>query len=126
MSPSFLEHVNVTGSDPEATAHMYVELFGWKIRWSGKGIHDGDVFHVGDDDTYVAVYSMGGTDEAGNTYTTRGGLNHIGVVVEDLDAVEKKVLAAGFETRNHADYDPGRRFYFDDRDGIEIEVVSYA
>ncbi|MEC7669548.1 MAG: VOC family protein, partial [Pseudomonadota bacterium] len=27
---------------------------------------------------------------------------------------------------NHADYEPGKRFYFDTPDGIEIEVVSYA
>jgi len=54
-----------------------------------------------------------------------GGLNHIGVVVEDLDAVEAKVLAAGLKTTNHGDYEPGRRFYFHDHDGIEFEVVSY-
>ena len=32
----------------------------------------------------------------------------------------------GYEPCNHADYDPGRRFYFDDEDGIEFEVVSYG
>ena len=26
---------------------------------------------------------------------------------------------------NHGDYDPGRRFYFLDPDGIEYEVISY-
>jgi hypothetical protein len=26
---------------------------------------------------------------------------------------------------SHDDYDPGRRFYFLDPDGIEYEVVSY-
>jgi catechol 2,3-dioxygenase-like lactoylglutathione lyase family enzyme len=53
-------------------------------------------------------------------------LNHVGVVVEDLDATEAKVRAAGFAPHSHADYEPGRRFYFHDRDGIEFEVVSYA
>lgn len=126
MTPSFLEHVNVTVRDPQATAELYRDLFGWTIRWSGKGIHDGDVCHVGDAHSYVAVYSRGGTDQPGDTYATIGGLNHLGVVVGDLDAVEAKIRAAGFVTRNHADYEPGRRFYFDDPDGIEIEVVSYA
>jgi len=126
MTHSFLEHVNVTVRDPKATAELYRDLFGWNIRWSGKGIHDGDVYHVGDENSYVAVYSLGGSDEPGNTYATIGGLNHIGVVVEDLDAVEEKIKAAGFPTRNHADYEPGRRFYFDDPNGIEIEVVSYS
>jgi predicted enzyme related to lactoylglutathione lyase len=48
------------------------------------------------------------------------------VVVDDLDAVEAKVNAMGFTAHSHADYAPGRRFYFHDMDGIEIEVVSYA
>ncbi|MEO1734352.1 MAG: VOC family protein, partial [Pseudomonadota bacterium] len=53
-------------------------------------------------------------------------LNHVGVVVPDIDAVEAKVKAAGFEPRSHADYEPGKRFYFDGPDSIEFEVVSYA
>jgi len=47
-------------------------------------------------------------------------------VVDDLDSVEDRVKAAGFTTGNHGDYEPGRRFYFHDADGIEFEVVSYA
>ncbi|HPF35479.1 VOC family protein [bacterium] len=123
---SFLEHVNITVRNPRATAELYRDLFGWTIRWSGKGIHDGDVYHVGDAGSYIAVYSRGGSDAPGDTYDTIGGLNHLGVVVDDLDAVEQAIVAAGFTTRNHASYTPGRRFYFDDPDGIEIEVVTYS
>jgi glyoxylase I family protein len=47
------------------------------------------------------------------------------VQVDDLDAVEAKVAAAGLKPFGHDDYDPGRRFYFLDPDGIEYEVVSY-
>jgi hypothetical protein len=36
------------------------------------------------------------------------------------------VKAAGYTPFNHGDYEPGRRFYFDGPDNIEIEVVSYA
>ena len=53
-------------------------------------------------------------------------LNHIGVEVDDLDAVEARVVAAGLRPFSHDDYVPGRRFYFLDPDGIEYEVVSYA
>ena len=55
----------------------------------------------------------------------RGSLNHIGVVVDDLNAVEARVVKAGYTPRSHADYEPGKRFYFDADDGIEVEVVSY-
>ena len=49
----------------------------------------------------------------------------VGLVVDDLDAAKAVVKAAGLEPFNHADYEPGRRFYFFDWDGIEFEIVSY-
>ncbi len=126
MSEGRLEHVNITVRDPAATAAWLCELFGWHIRWQGSAIHGGHTIHVGADDNYLAVYSQGNPGERNDSYTTRGGLNHVGVVVDDLDAVEEKVHKAGFKTHSHADYEPGRRFYFHDDDGIEFEVVSYG
>lgn len=124
-----LEHLNVTVTDPEATAAMLSDLFGWHIRWQGSAIHGGRTVHIGSDDSYIAVYTgPGGSPQgqADNSYSQRGGLNHIGVVVDDLDAVEAKVMARGYTPHSHADYEPGRRFYFHEENGIEIEVVSYS
>ena len=127
MPGAALEHVNVTVGDPQKTAALLCELFGWKIRWQGDAIHGGTTVHVGSDDDYIAVYSpKTAKDNDIDNYTTAGGLNHIGVVVDDLDGTEKKVIAAGFKPINHADYDPGQRFYFYDDNGIEFEVVSYT
>ena len=126
MRAGKLEHLNVTVSDPDRTAVMLINLFGWKIRWRGDAIHGGESIHVGSDDDYIAVYRL--DPEAapiGDHYRRVGGLNHIGVVVDDIDAAEARVKALGFEPHSHADYEPGRRFYFDDADGIEFEVVSY-
>ncbi|WP_175581512.1 VOC family protein [Thalassospira lucentensis] len=50
--------------------------------------------------------------------------NHVAIVVDDLDAAKQGIKAAGVETFNHANDDPGRRFHFRDGDGIEFEVVS--
>ncbi len=37
------------------------------------------------------------------------------------------MIAAGLRAVSHADYEPGRRFYFlMTLDGIEYEVVSYS
>lgn len=127
-----LEHVNLTVSDPERTAAMLVDLFDWHVRWKGASIHSGHTIHVGTDTDYLALYTMPGADspqegcEPTDSYGHVGGLNHIAIVVDDLDALEQRVHAAGFEPTNHADYEPGRRFYFRDHDGIEFEVVSYA
>lgn len=57
--------------------------------------------------------------------TRNGSLNHIAVVVDDLDATEAKIKAHGCITSNHRDYEPGRRFYFHDADEIDCEVVEY-
>lgn len=122
-----LEHVNITVSDPAKTAAMLCEIFGWKVRWNGPAKSGGTTFHVGTDDDYIAVYTpppgvtLGAADSE-----LHGGLNHVGVLVDDLDATAMRVRDAGLKTFNHADYEPGRRFYFLDHDGVEFEVISYA
>lgn len=123
MTNGTLEHVNVTVSDPKRTAAMLCTLFGWHIRWEGPARLGGYTVHVGRDDSYLAVYAFApGTSPA----LDNGRLNHVGVVVDDLDMAEAKVREAGYQPHSHGNYEPGRRFYFDDADGIEFEVVSYA
>ena len=122
-----LEHVNVTVPDPDASAALLCRLFDWRIRWKGPGMGTGRTVHVGDAESYVALFSFGDPRPSQEeSYRTIAGLNHIAVVVDDLDATEARVKAAGLTPMNHADYEPGRRFYFDTPDGIEIEVVSYG
>lgn len=128
MGNAKLEHINITVQDPRAVALRLCQLFGWKIRWEGQSMNDGTTVHVGLDQAYVALYTHAGVGgpAGGDHYAQQAAMNHIGVVVEDLEAVEERVRAAGLEPHSHADYEPGRRFYFDDPEGIEFEVVSYA
>ena len=119
-----IEHVNVTVRDPERAAALMQSLFGWRIRWQGLSALGGRTIHVGSDEAYIALYTPRGSlsDE---DFAKGRPLNHIGVEVDDLDATEEKVLAAGLTPFSHGSYEPGRRFYFLDPDGIEYEVVSY-
>lgn len=120
-----LEHANFTVSDPATTAAWMVKLFGWHIRWKGDAISGGHTVHVGTKAQYLALYKPDTTLNAkADSYTQLAGLNHIAVVVDDLDATEAAILAHGFKTGSHADYEPGRRFYFHDNDSIEYEVVQ--
>lgn len=122
-----LEHTNLTVSDPDATAAWMGDVFGWQVRWSGPAKDDGYTVHVGGEGDYLALYRPQTPPQTGaSSYGVIGGLNHLGVVVDDLDAAEARVKAAGFAPRNHADYEPGRRFYFYDADGIEFELVQYG
>lgn len=126
MTTGLLEHVNITVTDPQRSAELFNELFGWHIRWEGPSMLGGRTIHVGSEDQYLAVYTNEDVEAADPNFRKGVPLNHVGVVVEDLDAVEEKVKAAGLEPFGHEDYDPGRRFYFFDWNGIEFEVVSYA
>lgn len=126
MAEVKLEHANITVSDPERTAKMLQDIFGWRIRWQGEAIDAGRSIHVGGKDSYLALYHSGTEQGVGaNSYQTVGGLNHLAVVVDDLRSVEQRVRAAGYTPGEHHDYEPGERFYFRDHDGIEFEVVSY-
>ncbi|SDM43995.1 VOC family protein [Maricaulis salignorans] len=127
MKTGLLEHVNVTVAKPQDTADLMCRLFDWHIRWAGPSALGGQTAHVGTDTAYIALYSPASLETAGaRNIAAPGHLNHIGVVVEDLDAVEARVIKAGYEPASHGDYEPGRRFYFFDENGIEFEVVSYS
>lgn len=123
MRSAYLEHVNITVSDIERSAALLEQLLGWRIRWRGPSQLGGETIHVGGDEDYIAVYTKG----APVAHFAKGApLNHVGIVVPDLDVAEAVVRAAGLEPFSHGDYEPGRRFYFFDWDGIEFELVSYA
>ena len=124
MSQGRIEHVNLTVSDAERSAALFRKLLGWHERWRGASKLGGRTIHLGEQDTYLALYS----DDEGAERREKGKpLNHVGFVVDDLDAAERVIRGAGLEPFNHGAYDPGpTSFYFFDWDGIEFEVASYA
>ena len=124
MPKGFLEHANITVSDPDRSSELLQKLCGWHERWRGASQLGGWTIHVGNEHDDLAVYTK---DEIEERHYSKGmPLNHVGLVVDDLDAAERIVVDAGLVPFNHADYEPGRRFYFFDWDGIEFEMVSYG
>ena len=127
MRSAYIEHVNLTVSDPDRSTRLFHDLFGGEVRWQGPARDGGRSIHVGDDATYLAIYAERVSRKANGAVWDKGApLNHVGILVEDLDEIERRVTAAGLTPFNHGDYEPGRRFYFLDWDGIEFEIVSYA
>jgi catechol 2,3-dioxygenase-like lactoylglutathione lyase family enzyme len=126
MASPRIEHVNVTVSDPDRAAGVMEKVFGWRVRWAGPSMAGGRTIHVGSDDHYVALYTAPDRAYTADDFAKGRPLNHIGVEVDDLDSVEARVVAAGLTPFSHGDYEPGRRFYFLDPNGIEYEVVSYG
>ncbi|MCW1382604.1 VOC family protein [Novosphingobium sp. KCTC 2891] len=124
MAAARLEHVNIRVSDPDRTARLLADITGWQERWRGPAIDDGRTIHLGAEFDYIALYTP--REPVTGTFPKGAPLQHVGIVVDDLDAAERMVERHGLTPFNHADYAPGRRFYFYDWDGIEFELVSYA
>lgn len=122
MTQGRIEHVNLTVTDVDRSAALFERLLGWRQRWRGEAMNGGETIHVGEDSTYLALYS----DRVDHAGQEKGRpLNHVGLLVDDLAAAERTVRDHGLVPFGHGDYAPGRRFYFFDWDGIEFEVVSY-
>ena len=125
MALARIEHVNLTVRDPDRTAQLLQSVFGWHIRWQGPSMAGGRTVHVGTSDHYVALYTAKDAAYTEDQFIKGRPFNHVALEVDDLDETEARVMAAGLTPFSHGDYEPGRRFYFLDPDGIEYEVVSY-
>lgn len=122
---NYLEHANITVEDAVKTAELFCRLFDWQIRWQGESLDGGYSVHVGEEDSYLALYSHSkATVQDTNSYQSIGAMNHIGIIVGDLDDVELKVKAEGIDPHHYAEYEPGKRFYFYLPDKIEVEVAT--
>ncbi len=120
----FIEHVNLSVSDLARSTEFYRQLFGFDLRWEGTTSDGRPAAHVGDDAHYVALFQAAQSEKADNDYG-RVGINHFGYVVDDLDAMKKRLASLGVTPKAEMDYEPGKRLYFFDPDGIEIELVEY-
>jgi catechol 2,3-dioxygenase-like lactoylglutathione lyase family enzyme len=124
-----LEHVNLTVSELDRSLQFYREAFGFEVRWQGKCLINAEVkpaAHVGvpGEPFYLALFEGDAAGPAQRDYAPPG-INHFGFRVEDLDLAKQRAEAAGAKVHLEFEYEPGRRFYVTDPDGIEIEVVTY-
>ncbi|MBL4673727.1 MAG: hypothetical protein JKX81_15825 [Arenicella sp.] len=133
MKEAYLEHANITVSNPDATASILCNIFAWKVRWSGEAMDNGYTVHVGGTDSYLAIYTNDQVSaSASNDFKTIKNLNHLGIIVDDLALIEARVLAADCKPHNHRHYQnkdssskPSSNFYFHIIDDLEKEVIHY-
>ncbi len=120
----FIEHVNLTVSNLARSLDFYRRLFGWDVRWQGTTTGGTPAAHIGDERCYVALFEAPKRGRWGTDYQAVG-FNHFGVVVDDIDLMTQRLDELGAEHGDEQDYEPGRRVYFTDPDGIEVELVQY-
>jgi catechol 2,3-dioxygenase-like lactoylglutathione lyase family enzyme len=121
----YLEHANITVNNLESAIDFFQTAFpDFEIR--GGGTHNGRKWiHLGNDTTYMAINQALHQKIETKDYTTPG-FNHLGFVVEDIDTIGERLLAAGYKRDYPKQEEKYRiRDYFLDADGNEYEFVQY-
>jgi hypothetical protein len=131
MNPHRLEHLNVTLTDLDrATRALQAIVPSWSVRGAGTwedgqgGLHAWR--HVGDDFQYLSLYET----PPGRALAASGGrsaLNHLGLVVDDLDAALARLRALGIALDHVGGGTTHRRsaYVVIEPERLQIELVAY-
>ena len=125
-----LEHANMTVRNlEEATAFLTTAFPEFRVRHQGRNELQGHRWaHVGTDDFYIALQEPHeGTDpRPDHRPYVDFGVNHIGWVVDDFDAVIERLEAAGYERGMvPSEHKFRKRAYYYDGSGYEWEFIEY-
>ena len=121
-----LEHANIASRHAaELIGFIQAAFPDFRIRGQGSSANGRPWIHVGNDDVYVAISDVEG-ENARVPYSNTVGLNHLGWEVDDVDALEARLRAAGYEPNlKEHDHPARKRTYFYDPDGNDWEFVEY-
>src|SRR5262245_45247857 len=123
-----LEHANLCVRDIDAMLRFLQTAFPeFRVRADRTDAAGGRWLHVGTDDHYIALSEAW---EAGarpfEPYSGLPGVNHLGYEVDDVHALRRRMLAAGYqESTVPNDHPHRRRVYFLDPEGNDWEFVQY-
>ncbi len=123
-----LEHANMIVRDIDATIRFLQTAFpDFTIRHDSKGADGPRWVHIGTDATYIALNEASVEPEQHwEPYTGIPGVNHLAYEVDDVDALQERLTAAGYTDSTVANNHPYRkRVYFYDPDGNDWEFVQY-
>ncbi|WP_299492318.1 VOC family protein [Acaryochloris sp. IP29b_bin.137] len=126
---STLEHVNITVPDiDEAIKFLKTVALDFQVRIDKKPPESIRWAHIGNNDYYFALQEPhldSVAEEPKQTYKNYG-VNHIGIVVEDLSVVEDRLVEAGYKRGISTPIEKYRkRLYFYDSFGFEWELIEY-
>ena len=117
-----LEHIHVNVSSIAATERfLKLAVPEYCPRGGGKARGYGEWLHIGTATNYIALTEVKGSKPIEN-------LRHIGLVVDDIDALIQRLQAAGIEPSDASALDEHphrRRVYYCDDNGLDWEFVEY-
>lgn len=118
----------MTVAELEKSIDFYCDLFNGEVTWRGVAMNMTKTVpaaHVRlDDRTYISMFEKECGDRAPYDYGPPG-VNHVGIVVDDLVQTRDRLQQLGVAIEKEADYEPGHRLYVFDPNGIELELVYY-
>jgi catechol 2,3-dioxygenase-like lactoylglutathione lyase family enzyme len=125
-----LEHANLAVRDVDATIRFLSTAFPeFRTRFDGLGPDGRRWVHYGTDDTYMALSeSTVVPKERWAPYEGRPGVNHIAYVVDDADAVRRRLSKAGYtdSTVENGVIDPTTYDYFVSICGMTSTTIFYG
>ena len=124
-----IEHVNITvpGIDA-AVSFLNIVAPDFEIRKDGKPLNDKRWMHIGNNEFYFALQEahVDATPKKANQTYINYGFNHIGLVVHNIDDIEKQLNEAGYQKGMDTPIEKFRkRIYYYDNAGFEWELVEY-
>ena len=129
MNSDYLEHANLTVTDIDAVVRFIrTALPAWSVRgqgtmdWFGKPVR---WLHIGTEVFYIAL--MGGGEGHWPHWTShQAGLKHLGLVVDSVDEVVRRLDAAGYPLDHWGGASAHRRnVYVIAPEGLQFEFVEY-
>ncbi|MBH8553833.1 VOC family protein [Nostocaceae cyanobacterium CENA357] len=118
------EHINLACQDIEVSKKFYQTIFpDWYVR--AEGVFNGDRWmHFGNDQFYLTLNNHPEQQRVHQAYESIG-INHVGFVIKDGEAMTKLLDAEGIEYYTMTASETKHRIYINDPDGNEIELVEY-
>jgi len=127
---TMIEHVNITVPDiDEAIRFILIVAPDFKVRRDEVAREGYRWVHIANDDYYFALQEPhpGAEPQQPRAPYRNFGMNHIALVVDNVDDVESELIAAGYQRSIDTPIEKFRkRRYFFDRFGFEWELVEYS
>ena len=123
-----LEHANIHVRDVDAIIDFLGTAFPSFYVRHDSGRDDCERWvHFGNDYVYLAINkATKPAVEAWQPYSGKPGVNHLGFVVDDVQALRQRLLDAGYQETTIANDHPARkRIYFNDPEGNDWEFLQY-
>ena len=124
-----IEHVNITVPDIESAIHfLKIVAPDFEVRKDEKPPNSYRWVHIGNEEYYFALQEPHLDEDPKKQLQAykNYGINHVALVVSNVQEVEKKLLESGYNRGIETPVEKHRkRAYFYDNAGFEWELVEY-